>query len=244
MLAVTLKSDVPSQELAGPRVLVTVGTDHHPFDRLIRWTNDWLEAHPEQVPGFFVQSGAASLRPISQGADYLTTGRLDAVMDEADVIVCHGGPATIAAAWDRGRLPIAVPRVPRLGEIVDDHQISFCLKLAELGRVRLAQTPAEFAGLLAEAAHDRAGLRTSLSTADVGTAVARFSELVDELMGRPPRRLSLMHRGRWQRRSADGAGTAAESGTPPGLLRAATIRRFTGVQVRVGKPGRRIKERG
>ena len=29
--------------------------------------------------------------------------------------------------------------------IVDDHQVDFCLKIAELGRVRLAQTPAEFA---------------------------------------------------------------------------------------------------
>jgi UDP-N-acetylglucosamine transferase subunit ALG13 len=187
---------------------VTVGTDHHPFNRLVRWANDWLEVHPEQVPGFFVQSGTASVRLICPGSAFLDAGLLDAALDEADVIVCHGGPATIAAAWDRGRLPIAVPRVPQLGEIVDDHQISFCLKLAKLGRVRLAQTSAEFATLLAEAADDRAAFRARVPAADVGAAVARFGELVDELVGRPRHRLPIIHRGR-QRRPANGAGAAA-----------------------------------
>ena len=27
-----------------PLLLVTVGTDHHPFDRLIRWADAWLAA--------------------------------------------------------------------------------------------------------------------------------------------------------------------------------------------------------
>ncbi len=30
-----------------PRVLVTVGTDHHRFDRLIGWVDRWAAAHPE-----------------------------------------------------------------------------------------------------------------------------------------------------------------------------------------------------
>src|SRR5918993_5733368 len=30
-------------------LLVTVGTDHHPFDRLVRWAAAWLAAHPGQL---------------------------------------------------------------------------------------------------------------------------------------------------------------------------------------------------
>ena len=53
---------------------MTVGTDHHPFDRLIGWTNDWLRAHPEQVPRFFVQSGTASVVPACPGSGFLEPG--------------------------------------------------------------------------------------------------------------------------------------------------------------------------
>jgi UDP-N-acetylglucosamine transferase subunit ALG13 len=186
---VTATADLAPRPQDRPRVVVTVGTDHHPFDRLITWTNDWLGTHPEQAPGFFVQWGTASVVPACPGERFLDVERLDGELGAADVIVSHGGPATIAAAWARGLLPIVVPRVPRLGEHVDDHQVSFAVRLAELGRVRLAQTPAEFTGALAEAASDHARLRADVPPADVDAAVARFGELVEDLVSRPRHRL-------------------------------------------------------
>lgn len=185
------------------RVVVTVGTDHHPFDRLVRWINDWLIAHPEQVPAFFVQSGFTSVVPACYGSRSVEAQRLDAMLDRADVIVCHGGPASIAAAWTRGLLPIVVPRLPQLGEHVDDHQVDFSVKLAELGRIWLAQTSAEFSSAMATATHDPACLRGGVPAADVGSAITRFGELIEELVGRPrrrPRRLRLMGRGGSDRR--------------------------------------------
>jgi UDP-N-acetylglucosamine transferase subunit ALG13 len=244
MPAVTPLPDWGLLESARPRVLVTVGTDHHPFNRLIRWANDWLETHPEQVPGFFVQSGTASVCPICPGSAYLDAGQFDAALDEADAIVCHGGPATIAASWARGLLPIAVPRLPQLGEHVDDHQFSFCLELAELGRVRLAQTPTEFASLLEEVARDQAAFHASVSATDIDAAVARFGELVDGLVGRSRRQLPLIYRGRRQRRIVGGIGnTAGLSKPPPGFSRAATWQ-GTDAQMRADLAGRSNKERG
>ena len=179
-----------------PRVVVTVGTDHHPFDRLIGWTNDWLRSHPEQAAGFFVQSGAVSAIPACPSSRFLDTRHMTKVLDEADVIVCHGGPESIATAWERGLLPIVVPRLPQLGEHVDDHQVHFCLKMAELGRVWLAQTPAEFASNLSEATRDHSRLRACVPAADTNAAVARFGQLVEELIPRPRRRLPPWHRSR------------------------------------------------
>jgi UDP-N-acetylglucosamine transferase subunit ALG13 len=193
-----------------PRVVVTVGTDHHPFDRLITWTNDWLDAHPEQAPGFFVQSGTASVVPSCAAERFLEVGRLDAALGAADVIVSHGGPATIAAAWARGLLPIVVPRVPKLGEHVDDHQVSFAVRLAELGRVRLAQTPAEFTGALAEATSNHARFRPSVPAADVDAAVARFGELVEDLVSRSRRRLP------WRARQLRASRRPAQGQIPEG----------------------------
>jgi len=198
---------------ARPRIVVTVGTDHHPFDRLIGWTNDWLREHPEHVQGAFVQSGAASVVPACPASRFVAAGHLSALLDSADVIVCHGGPASIAEAWARGRLPIAVPRLPRLGEHVDDHQVDFCRKVAELGRIRLAQTPADFAGLLDQAARDHTCFRADLPQADIDAAIARFGELVDDLVSRSRPRWPLINRSRRiRRRPATGAGVPAGPG--------------------------------
>jgi UDP-N-acetylglucosamine transferase subunit ALG13 len=238
--AVTALAAVEAREAAAPRIVVTVGTDHHPFDRLIGWTNEWLRRHPEQIQAVFVQSGAASVVPACPGSRFLDVGHLNTLLDAADVIVCHGGPASISGAWTRGQLPIVVPRMPQLGEHVDDHQVDFCRKVAELGRVRLAQTAADFAGLLDEAAGDHARFRTSLPGADVDAAVARFGEFVEELAGRPRHRLPLIHRGRRIRgRPVAGTGAPAGAGNmTPGLTPvASTTWHATGSSTRAGLAG-------
>jgi UDP-N-acetylglucosamine transferase subunit ALG13 len=227
-------------------VLATVGTDHHQFDRFIEWINGWLGRHPERVAAFFVQSGAASVVPACPGSRFLDVAQLDALLDAADVMVCHGGPGSISDAWERGQVPIVVPRLRRLGEVVDDHQVDFCLKLAELGRVRLAQTPAAFAGLLDEAVHDTRRFRASGAAADVDAAVARFAALVDELVSRPPRRLSLAHRSRRSRRSpkTDNGTPVAVAKQSPGFLPAASTNgQASSSSARVDLAGKASKER-
>jgi UDP-N-acetylglucosamine transferase subunit ALG13 len=196
MSAVTAQTPTEAQEPADLRIVATVGTDHHPFNRLITWINDWLVRHPDQVHGFFVQSGAGSVVPACPSGRFLEAAQLNALLDEADVMVCHGGPGTIADAWGRGQVPIVVPRLRRLGEVVDDHQVDFCRKLAALGRIRLAEEPAELAALLDDAIRDRTRFRITGPAADVDAAVARFGELVEELVGRPSRWSQLIHMGR------------------------------------------------
>jgi UDP-N-acetylglucosamine transferase subunit ALG13 len=183
-------ADSPT-EPAGGRILVIVGTDHHPFDRLIGWTNDWLGDHPEQADRFFVQWGSTSVKPACPGAPFLEVGELASLLDQADVIVCHAGPGTIAEAWARGRMPIVVPRLARLGEHVDDHQSEFCERFAGLGRIALARTRADFTKLLDEAEADPARLRATSSNSAADQAVERLGALIEELVRRP-RRQSLI----------------------------------------------------
>jgi hypothetical protein len=114
------------------------------------------------------------------------------------VIVCHGGPSTIAEAWTRGRMPIVVPRLARLGEHVDDHQAEFCERFAASGRIALARTFPDFTRLLAEATSDPARFRATSSGSEPNQAIARLGELIEELVSRP-RRLSLIGKGRWSR---------------------------------------------
>jgi UDP-N-acetylglucosamine transferase subunit ALG13 len=197
--------------------VVTVGTDHHPFDRLIRWINDWLGHHPEQAGAFFVQSGAAAVSPVSAGDQFLDGDQLDLLLDGAELVICHGGPGTISDAWSRGLRPLVVPRLRRFGEVVDDHQVDFCVKLAALGRVRLAQSVDELAESLDDFVAGRWERPTEVSVADVQAAVARFAVLVDGLVSRPRRRV-LPSRARRPAAALDAdPGLPADAGIlPPG----------------------------
>jgi UDP-N-acetylglucosamine transferase subunit ALG13 len=198
MPAVTPPGAMDTREPPAPRVMVTVGTEHFQFDRLIGWINDWLGLHPEPMAGFFVQWGAASIAPVCAGSPFLTAQELDELLGKADAVVCHGGPGSMADAWAKGHVPIVVPRLRRFGEAVDDHQVDFCVKLAGLGRVRLAQTPEAMDELLGEAVRDRNRASPAdpadPAVSDVDAAVARFGVLVDKLVGQPRHRRSLLHR--------------------------------------------------
>jgi UDP-N-acetylglucosamine transferase subunit ALG13 len=228
------------------RAVAVVGTDHHPFDRLITWVNGWLMQHPERAAGFYVQSGTASVTPACRSSPYLGVDQLRVLLDQADVMICHGGPESIADAWSRGQVPIAVPRLRQLGEHVDDHQLDFCRRFADLGRVRLAETEADFAGLLDEAARDAGGFRASRdpgSSAD--EVVARFAMLVDELVSRPRRRAARASRGgRLRPWLTTGSGAPAAASDPSGgLAPTATTRKAAGTPRYTGPAGTAGRER-
>jgi UDP-N-acetylglucosamine transferase subunit ALG13 len=200
------------------RILATVGTDHHPFDRLIGWVNSWLASHQEMAAGCFVQYGTSPLRPVCAGSQFLAVDALATLLDEADVIVCHGGPASISEAWARQRIPIVVPRLSKLGEHVDDHQAEFCEKIAGLGRVAVAWTLPEFVELMDGAAANPERFRTRGPSAAVDEAVAKFGDLVEELVSRP-RGARFMRQGTHGRRvqPARGTGGLGGDGRLPGL---------------------------
>lgn len=183
----------PAPKADGTRILVTVGTDHHPFDRLIRWVNDWIRANPGSAETVFVQSGTASVAPACPAADFLGVHRLGELLDSADVHVCHGGPGAIADAWQRGHVPVVVPRLRKFGEVVDDHQLDFCVKLAELEYVRLALGPEELARHINEACSGQPLDRITELGGHTDAAIERFGVLVEELASRPRRRPSLFN---------------------------------------------------
>jgi UDP-N-acetylglucosamine transferase subunit ALG13 len=165
-----------------PLVLVTVGTDHHPFDRLVRWIDAWLVS---QGPGVrcLMQTGT-SAPPTGPAAwqAYLEVEALHAAMREATVVVCHGGPGTILGVQHAGAVPVVVPRQPGLGEHVDDHQVIFARRMAAAGAVFLAEREADLRALLDRAVAEPAAFRTPFHHRSTGSAVQSFERLVDDLV--------------------------------------------------------------
>ena len=50
---------------------------------------------------------------------------LNEYMDQARIVITHGGPSSIMMALQRGKIPIVVPRQKQYEEHVNDHQVEF-----------------------------------------------------------------------------------------------------------------------
>lgn len=160
-------------------VFVTVGTDHHPFDRLVGWAEGWLERHAEIDS--FIQYGT-SRRAAVDGAAYLDQDQMLAHLRSADVVVCHGGPGTIMACLDAGKKPVVAARRSALGEHVDDHQIRFTARLGASGLVVLAETEEGFAALMDDAIAGRLDLGAPPRGERLESTVKRVAQLLDPLL--------------------------------------------------------------
>lgn len=199
---------LPRQRDSAPaaqiRLLVAVGTDKHPFDRLVDWLAQWHAQVADPV-GLTVQHGHTAAPRVPGAVPFLGHDDLQQAMAHADLVVCHGGPATILEARRHGHLPIVVPRDPTRGEHVDDHQQLFARRLGAAGLVALCETR--------EALHDAltVGLAdpSRYAVADDPdarearrAAVARVGRIVDDLVARSNPRPS-----RWRAWSRPRPGT-------------------------------------
>jgi UDP-N-acetylglucosamine transferase subunit ALG13 len=123
-------------------MFVTVGTDHHPFERLVAWAERWAERTDDWEVQ--VQHGRTRAPRAGVGFAFCDHDRLQELFAQADVVVSHGGPASISEARRFGHRPIVVPRDPARGEHVDDHQQLFVARLAHSGLVERVATEDDF----------------------------------------------------------------------------------------------------
>lgn len=162
------------------RVLVLVGTDHHPFDRLIGWSDAWARLHDDVE--VVVQHGHSAAPEVCVGHAFLEHAALTDLVATSDAVVSHGGPATISEARAAGHLPVVVPRDPAHGEHVDDHQVRFSAWLEAKGLVVRCTDEAAYSAALDEALA-RGRSDRPVGDAALAVSVERFRRLVDEAAG-------------------------------------------------------------
>ena len=136
-------------------ITVLVGTDCHPFGRIIDWADKWAQANPSDR--VIVQHGHSSPPRIAAGRDFVSPKELATLLQESEIVVLHGGPATISGARRAGHLPLVFPRDPLYGEHVDDHQQRFARWSAERGLAVCVESAAELDAHVAAAAQTEAG---------------------------------------------------------------------------------------
>jgi UDP-N-acetylglucosamine transferase subunit ALG13 len=164
-------------------VFVTVGTDHHPFDRLTRWVDGWLEQGAGERVRCLVQFGTSRPPSRAEARDYLQYDEVQAAMGEAVAVVTHGGPGSVMTCRWAGKVPVVVPRRHDLGEHVDDHQLAFARRMASEGELEVAEDEATFRRTLDRALADPEAYRVADASQSSEPAVERFGELVGRMLG-------------------------------------------------------------
>lgn len=160
-------------------VVVSVGTDHHRFDRLIGWIDEWRELHPNVVA--VVQAGRSGPSR-HDSRELIPHQELLELFRGATAVVSHGGPSTVMDARMSGRLPIVVARNPARGEHVDDHQMRFAEHLDRHGMAVVVDDRDALFVALDRALADPDAFTV---TGDHGNAVGvlSFAGAVDRLIG-------------------------------------------------------------
>ena len=143
-------------------IVVTIGTNEQPFDRLVR-----AAAALSEVEDVLVQYGASRV-PHGRGewVEFLSFDELTERMREARAVVCHAGVGSIMLARRCGHRPVVVPRRVQLGEAVDDHQLQMARRLDAAGIVTLVEDERDLAAAVgAGAAAPAAGATPGLAGA-------------------------------------------------------------------------------
>ena len=119
-------------------VFVTVGSRGYQFNRLFKKLDKLYEAGiiKEEM---FAQTGSSTYKPKHYSfKDFITPDEFDEKIKEADIVVCHGASGSIMKALNAGKKVIAVTRLEKYGEHINDHQIQNNMAFSSNGYVLMA----------------------------------------------------------------------------------------------------------
>jgi UDP-N-acetylglucosamine transferase subunit ALG13 len=98
-------------------ILVLLGTCAHGFERLAKAVEDFARQAREDVS---IQLGWTSYRPAGvRSFDFVPHNELLSMIGKADLIIAHGGFATLGECLDFKKRIVAVPRKKEYGETLD-----------------------------------------------------------------------------------------------------------------------------
>lgn len=104
-------------------IFVTVGSRNYPFDRLFKKLDELYE-DGVLTDSMFAQIGTSTYRPKHyEYKDFISPEEFAEKIKEADIVVSHGASGSIMKALNAGKKVIAVTRLEKYGEHINDHQI-------------------------------------------------------------------------------------------------------------------------
>lgn len=104
-------------------IFVILGSQRFQFNRLLMEIDELIQSGFLTEP-VFAQIGYSDYKPRNyEYKDFLNQDEFNAWVSKSDIVVTHGGTGAIIGAVKKGKKVIAVPRLAKYGEHVDDHQL-------------------------------------------------------------------------------------------------------------------------
>lgn len=113
-------------------IFVTLGSQKFQFNRLLKELDRLIEEKKidEEI---FAQIGYSDYKPKHfEYKEFVDRDEFKEIMDKCDIVIAHGGTGAIITAVKKDKKVIAVPRLAKYGEHVDDHQIQLVDEFKEL----------------------------------------------------------------------------------------------------------------
>ena len=110
-------------------ILVLCGTQKQDFSRLINEVAVLADEYDIIVQGGHnnYQSDKMTL------LNFISPNKLQQLYEQAEVVITHAGAGSMIQALKNQKKTLAVPRLSKYGEHVNDHQLELSKKLEELG---------------------------------------------------------------------------------------------------------------
>lgn len=112
-------------------IFVTVGTHEQAFNRLVQKIDE-LKGNGIIQEDVIIQTGYCTYEPKNcKWSKLIPYDEMIKNVEEARIVVTHGGPASFIMPLQIGKIPVVVPRQFKFDEHVNNHQVEFSKAVAE-----------------------------------------------------------------------------------------------------------------
>lgn len=116
-------------------IFVILGSQKFQFNRLLS-TIDQLIDHGEIKEEVYAQIGYSDYQPVNyQFSNFLDREQFTEKIKESRIVITHAGTGSIMGAITAGKKTIAVPRLAKYGEHVNDHQLQILKQFEKMNLI-------------------------------------------------------------------------------------------------------------
>lgn len=116
-------------------IFITVGSQKFQFNRLLREIDKLIEEKKDS-DSFFAQIGFSDYLPKHYEYEkFMSRSVFSEKIKRSEIVITHGGSGAIIGALKERKKVIAVPRLAKYGEHVDNHQIELVTTFKEKGLI-------------------------------------------------------------------------------------------------------------
>lgn len=157
-------------------IFVTLGSQNFQFNRLLIEI-DRLVEEGKITEEVFAQIGYSDYKPKNYCyKEFLDRDEFTDIMSKCKKVITHGGTGAIIGAVKKGKKVIAVPRLAKFGEHVDDHQLQIVEQFEKMNFIKYVNHEGELENLILNI--DKASFENYKSnTLNIISSIEKFVEV-------------------------------------------------------------------